>query len=402
MRSTEAILAAILMGGACMGMPANAASTDEERSMALRDGVIAVRDGLGNCRAVFEGTGKGRVAFIGGSITVASGWRPLTMKLLEERFPNTEFDFVNAGIGGTDSTLGAYRVESDCFANGPVDLLFLEFAVNDGDGECPDNRRVRAMEGIVRHVRRLNPKVDIVIQYFLDKGKLQTITDGAAPLSIQDHDQVAAHYGIPFVNQAVHVAARLNAGEFEWDKFSGDSCHPSGFGHQIYAQNIDLLFDAAWSGPVAEPTDRPMPEPLDPENLENGHFIPHESAEIVDGWERLDAWDAPKKCNYGGTVNVLASTTPGASAMIVFEGTRLAISAIAGMDAGIIETSIDGGEFVALDLFDRYCPSFHRPVCHTLANDLAPGEHTIVLRIGEGKNEKSEGHAVRILEFAAN
>ena len=94
--------------------------------------LFLLRDGLQQCRMVFETTRQGRVAYLGGSITASPGWRDSTCDLLKKRFPETTFDFVNAGVGGTNSTFGAFRLKDEVFGRGPVDLLFLEFAVNDG------------------------------------------------------------------------------------------------------------------------------------------------------------------------------------------------------------------------------------------------------------------------------
>ncbi|MDI4646439.1 hypothetical protein [Cohnella hashimotonis] len=39
----------------------------------------------------------------------------------------------NAGVGGTDSSFGAARLREHVGSLGPIDLLFVEFAVNDGE-----------------------------------------------------------------------------------------------------------------------------------------------------------------------------------------------------------------------------------------------------------------------------
>ena len=68
---------------------------------------IHPRGGLDNCRIKFGREKTGRIAYLGGSITTMQGWRALTYELFRTRFPETEFDFIDAGIGGTNSTLGA-------------------------------------------------------------------------------------------------------------------------------------------------------------------------------------------------------------------------------------------------------------------------------------------------------
>ena len=367
--------------------------------------LYCLRGGLDNCRLVFERTKHGRVAYIGGSITVSPGWRDLTYGLLKKRFPETTFDFINAGVGGTNSTYGAFRLQGDVFNSGPVDLLFLEFAVNDDGEPTADNRCLRAMEGIVRHARALSPKIDILMLYFADTGKVEAYRKGETPKVIQDHEKVADCYEIPVIYLAKEVTRRIDAGQFEWSQFSRDTCHPLDRGHAVYAECIDVMLDAAWN--KKPPTDaqapvREMPPPLDAQNYERGRFIPLEQAKVVNGWNRVPQWDTEKKCNYGGAVDVLAAETPGAALDLEFEGTLIGISAIAGMDAGILEVVVDGGAPQKIDLFDGYCAQFHRPVCRVLAESLPLGKHRVRLTMSSENNPQSKGHAARILKFVAN
>lgn len=363
------------------------------------DRYFELRSGISNSVRVFRERKAGRVVFLGGSITTMPGWRDLTCDMLRERFPETAFDFIDAGIGGTDSTLGAFRFEEDVFEHGPVDLLFLEFAVNDGPGV----RARRGMEGIIRRARRLNPAIDIVVQYFVDTGKRADYSAGKTPQVIQDHDRVVRHYGLPIINMAWEMTRRLDAGEFVWSQFSGDTCHPSPFGHARYAACIGRFLDVAWAEPgTGAPENRTLPQALDPMNYEHGRFVDPTEAEVIQGWRVTHGWETEKTCNYGGPVDVFTGEAPGDVLELAFEGTVVGYYGIAGMDAGVLEYTVDGGQPKTLDLFDHYCRVFHRPVCHLLAEDLDPGEHRLKLRISAEKNAESQGNACRILRFLVN
>ncbi len=126
---------------------------------------FALRDGLANSLGKFEREKIGRVAFLGGSITFNPGWRDAVMRYLQQRFPETKFDFIAAGIPSLGSVPHAFRLETDVLARGPLDLLFVEAAVNDHNYDGQTNAAalaLRGMEGVVRHVRRVSPQTDIV------------------------------------------------------------------------------------------------------------------------------------------------------------------------------------------------------------------------------------------------
>ena len=198
---------------------------------------MSVRDGLDNCRLKFERDQQGRVVFLGGLITNMQGWRDLVCRELERRFPETTFDFINAGIPSTGSTPGAFRLQRDVFARGPVDLLFEEAAVNDSSNFRSSTEMLRGMEGIVRQARLLNPQLDIALLHFVDPSKIAQYNEGSQPVVIAQHERVARHYGLPSINLALEVTQRINAGEFIWkDDFK--ELHPSPFGQSLYFDTI--------------------------------------------------------------------------------------------------------------------------------------------------------------------
>ena len=139
------------------------------------------RQNLKNSYLKFQHEKKGRVVFLGGSITYNPGWRDSVCNYLQEKFPETTFDFVNAGIPSMGSTPGAFRFERDVLKNGPVDLLFEEAAVNDDTNRRTPDEIVRGMEGIVRHATTANPKCDVVMMYFVDPGKMEHYRAGEVP-----------------------------------------------------------------------------------------------------------------------------------------------------------------------------------------------------------------------------
>ncbi len=106
-----------------------------------------VRGSLQNSFRKFEKERRARVAFLGGSITEMDGWRNMIERQLQQRFPYTQFEWVEAGIGSTGTTPGSFRLQHDILSKGKVDLLFVEAAVNDDTNRFSALEQVRGMEG---------------------------------------------------------------------------------------------------------------------------------------------------------------------------------------------------------------------------------------------------------------
>jgi sialidase-1 len=368
--------------------------------------LFQLRDGLGNSRFAFERSRKGRVVFLGGSITAGGGWRDQVCEWLRQRFPDTDFDFINAGIGSLGSVPHAFRLERDVLAKGPVDLLFVEAAVNDTANGTDRDRMRRAMEGIVRHVRRSNPLTDVVHMHFVMPEHMEDYAKGVVPPAIEEHERVAAAYGNPSLNLSREVTDRIAAGEFTWD---GDfkNLHPSPFGHRLYAESIGRMLAAAWSGPTpaaATPHDLPK-EPVDAAAYDSGRLGPIAAAKIVKGFRIVDPWkptDGVKARPGFVDVPALVGTMPGDSFELEFDGTAAGLFITSGPDAGRIECSVDGGEFRPSETITRWSAGLHLPWAVILADGLSPGHHTLRVRIAEGHDPRSAGTAVRVFHLLLN
>jgi sialidase-1 len=373
-----------------------------------------LKDGLKNCRLKFEKEKTGRVAFLGGSITASTpGWRDQVCEELKRRFPETKFDFINAGIPSLGSTPGAFRYQRDVLSHGPVDLLFEEAAVNDDTNGFSNVEQVRGMEGIVRQARLTNPSIDIVLLHFADPGKIDQINRGEIPAVIGNHEKVADHYGLPTVTLAREVAERIHAGEFTWAKDFRD-LHPSPFGHDLYAKSIHRLFDAAWKdsgAAVAEASLPPLPSPLDSHSYFHGRLISpkdaveNKSVTMEKGWVLLQEWvPSDNAGTRPGFVKVPALVAEEAGAILKFKfnGTGVGLFVASGPDTGAVEFRIDNGEWHNQELFTLWSPQLHLPWAKMLASELPSADHIVEIRAGKSADPKSKGHAIRVIHFLVN
>ncbi|MBC8181301.1 hypothetical protein H8E88_09260 [candidate division KSB1 bacterium] len=369
---------------------------------------IQLRGGLKNCYIQFEKGKNGKVAFLGGSITNMKGWRDMVCNFLKQRFPETEFEFINAGIPSTGSVPGAFRLERDVLSKGKIDLLFEEAAVNDATNGRSSVEQIRGMEGIVRHVLMVNPNMDIVLLYFVDPEKMAEYNSGREPDVIRNHEKVADYYNVPSINLALEVTERINNEEFTWAEDFKD-LHPSPFGHQLYLNSIKTLFEIVWPDEAVKDykiIPHTIPDKkLDSESFDNGKFLPLTRAEIVKGFKLIRNWNPTDDA---GTRNgfvrapALIAENPGAELKFLFKGTAVGIFAAAGPDAGKIEYKIDDELFVKLDLFTKWSKGLHLPWLYLLAAGLENQEHILTLRTSDDKNEDSRGNACRIFYFVVN
>lgn len=369
----------------------------------------ALRRGLPNALKAFQPGGKARVAFLGGSITQMKGWREKVCEDLRERFPQTEFDFVAAGIGSLGSTPGAFRLERDVLSRGPLDLLVAESAVNDAANGHTDLEQVRAVEGIVRHTLERNPLADVLLLYFVDPDKMTEVRKGQRPAVIRNHEKVAAHYGLPALDLAEEVTERIAAGEFTWEgDFKG--LHPSPFGHEIYRKAVGRLFDAAVAQnkaphPGQEAGPRTLPAPLDKGSYVKGRLVAPSSASFERGWTLSPEW---KPADKAGTragfvgVPVLEGGTPGAVARLDFDGSAAGLFVLAGPDTGQLEYRVDGGPWQVRELFTRWSGGLHLPWAVVLAAGLPEGSHALEWRVAPNRDPRSAGNVVRIVHFLVN
>src|SRR5438046_1607494 len=74
---------------------------------------------LGRVFAKLKAGQETTIAYFGGSITAAAGYRVKTFNWFKETFPQARLVEVNAAIGGTGSDLGAFRCATDVIAKKP-------------------------------------------------------------------------------------------------------------------------------------------------------------------------------------------------------------------------------------------------------------------------------------------
>lgn len=357
--------------------------------------------GMANAYHKFTTEKKGTVAFLGGSITFNPGWRDKTAQYLREKFPDTKFEFIAAGIPSLGSTPHAFRFSQDVLAYGIPDLLFVEAAINDRGNGFSEKAQVRALEGIMRQMYVKNPMANIVLMAFAETSQNAEFDAGTSPKEIKVHQQIASHYGASFINLAKEVHDRIEAGEFSW-KYDFKDLHPSPYGQEVYFQSIKALLQKQ---PEDQLSAFMMPNLIDKYAYANGKYLDINNAKKLKGFVIDPDWTSKTKLSTrDGFVNVpmLIAESSESSFELEFTGTAIGIAIVSGPDAGIISYSIDGKKAKTMDLFTPWSTQLHLPWYLTLEDELKNKKHKLVLELTADKNEKSMGNAFRMVYFLVN
>lgn len=224
------------------------------------------------------------VAYIGGSIT--EGYNAGTTEfyaktctdLLQGYFPDITVTGVNAGISGTPSLLGNLRLERDVLSADP-DIVFVEFAVNDGQEADYKN----AYESLVRTLLTQEKDIAVVLLFtVLDRG-----------YTCQEHmSKIGANYDLPMISVHDSVYEEIEAGRMTWQDYSNDQSHPNAYGHKCITDFVDNYYQKVLPV-VAEnvgEVSKELPDPVFSAKYMNMHYMDSATMDGVelDGFEQYD------------------------------------------------------------------------------------------------------------------
>ncbi|MBO5057485.1 MAG: SGNH/GDSL hydrolase family protein [Lachnospiraceae bacterium] len=239
---TAGLAAALLLVGCT---DSNPAAPEKDPVSPLTDYVseenMALADMWNSCddtalAAVMKKAAAGEnvtIACIGGSITqgtISPGaddaklgfkkcYADLFFEWWSDTFPETEFTFINAGIGATDSYLGVHRVQKDVLDYEP-DLVLVEFSVNDGSSLIDK----RNYDNLVRKIL-LSESHPAVMLLFMGQ------TNGSSAQDV--HALIGFNYNLPMVSYLNVINAMMAENIYTDKQLSGDTTHPSALGHAI-------------------------------------------------------------------------------------------------------------------------------------------------------------------------
>lgn len=390
MGHTSAVILMFVIGWATSGFAQDA--------YPLREAVEChPRSGLPNFRTKVEAGKTVKIAYLGGSITAAPGWRVQSREWLAREYPQAKFEGIDAAIGGTGSDLGVFRLQNDVLRHRP-DLLFVEFAVNDA-GASPEQIQ-KAMEGIVRQTWKADSHIDIAFVYTLSEPMLPQLRSGKMPRSASAMEELADRYQIPSIHFGVKVVQMEIAGElvFKAPKpanlneakplvFSTDGVHPHvETGHKLYTEAITRSWPSIWEA-GNKPITHTLGEPLRNDNWERAQQVAITPEMLRGNWKKLAADDTMAKRFARNMPDLYQAQEPNAMLVFAFEGTTAAIFDLVGPDGGRLNVQLDDRKPASQNRFDAYC-TYHRLSKLAVANELPSGRHTVRITLTPEKFDK--------------
>ena len=118
-----------------------------------------------------------KILFQGDSITDAgrdrsdphhlgTGYAYYAAKMLEEKYPNISFEFLNQGVGGDKTPDLAARWETDCIAHQP-DIMSIMIGINDAAFKVSDEDFERLLRDLLTQVREQTSAKILMVEAFL-------------------------------------------------------------------------------------------------------------------------------------------------------------------------------------------------------------------------------------------
>ncbi len=180
------------------------------------------------------------IGTIGGSITQGTAasttderYANRALQWWAKTFPKAQLDFVNAGIGATDSYIGVHRVDADLLSKKP-DVVIVEFSVNDTDAAL----NLQTYDSLVRKTLQAENHPAVILLF-------TTQEDGP---SLQDtHMQIGSAYNLPMISYKNAVLPEIEAGKFTWKDISPDNIHPNSVGHGIIGELLWSYFNSVYA-----------------------------------------------------------------------------------------------------------------------------------------------------------
>lgn len=228
------------------------------------------------------------IGVIGGSITQGSSasstnesYAHFVHQWWVEAFPDTVVNYINAGIGATNSYLAVHRVDQDLLASEP-DVVVVEFSVNDSNTTFFRN----TYEDLIRKILKADNNPAVLLLF-------TTMEDGTSAQT--QHLFVGFHYDLPRISYRQVVLKEMEEGRLTWKDISPDNIHPNNMGHAIIGEMMWNFFNSVYRrmDTIDNELELLIKEPLASEAYANATIMDSETIEPIQmgSFEKSNIYD---------------------------------------------------------------------------------------------------------------
>lgn len=353
------------------------------------------------------------IGFMGGSITDGSiggtetvCWRNQITGWFKDNFPEAQINPIKASMGGTDTYLASFRMDSVLLDVGTPDLVFIEYATNDYHEGNNFRSSARQLESIILKLRNANPNVDIVVIFSFKNFR----TGVNMTQSVKGMKSIADYYGIKALPIGFDAYDEYKDSWYLLDddgnptetSFTSDDIHLTELGHNYYTNYLTKIIGkeilARVPGKVlnTEFKAQEMPKKFHNNTLENSYMVTEMEEYLTENTTFIKntgefSWVTERFPNsYIGTYN-----NSGDVFEFKFTGTECGIVYAMVGDNAYIRYRVDGGIW--------YYPTLkltggngNNPKVYRLFQGLENGEHTVTIEVLGTKPQDSTGYNFRI------
>lgn len=325
------------------------------------------------------------IAVIGGSVTagsLASGENKRWANIMKEwwvvTFPGSNVGFINAGIGGTGSDIGAHRISEDVLDYDP-DFIIVEFSVNDAAGQYAE----KMTEGLIRQILQADSLPGVMMLLL----KQQNGTSAQS-----SHKLIGEHYNVPMVSFADMIDTAVASDGIDLGDIYVDGLHPNDLGMQYMADflidELTGIYDVLPDDQDLPQTDTVLPAPLITDTY--AHTYRYKTSAIVS--EINSGWVITPLRWHAGDV--------GAEMSFIVDGNAISVlySRHNTTNRGRVEVWIDDMDHKSLDAYwtETWGPA---TVFALIEENLPDGQHSLHIKVIEANSTGTNDHYFELLNI---
>jgi hypothetical protein len=331
------------------------------------------------------------LGFMGGSITDSRAgwnWPEPVIRWFKAAYPDVRLRVENGAIGATGSDLAVFRAK-ETLLNPDCDLVFIEYAVN--DGSLAPELRSRTQEGLIRKLLQ-SPGRDVILVYTFAQDFYNDMLADRVPPTIAGLERLGEYYGLSSIWMSLYALREVTSGLMRWEEWLPDGLHPQAYGSLSYGRSVIAFLEQELSSENPPACSRPeMPHALNPLNWSEATLLPLEQVCTHGPWTLRRWYGCPFIREVWDTAAV------GASLEFGFFGRGLVLGFDFGNQSAELAYRVDEGSWkeTVRERFDWAGLTGWFRLEH-IDDELALERHHFEMRVVHGNKPECKGTDMRL------